>query len=238
MKLISLFVAFIFSCLAQDAWPGLATAAEAFCSSPPCLSLVRPGSQQIRTRRPHHLLFSEPAGASGTVAEKPKASTEQQTATKEATDAAAAAPAPAATEGSGEAEGAAAKEPEIDPRYKGLTPKQIEVLELKEKEKFITESTGDYQCRNCGYVYRWKQGDGIYLKANTKWEDVPTWWKCPNCKAPKNYFNPITRTIAGFADNQGYGIGTNTLTAGQKNVLIFGSLGLFFLLFLSGYLLE
>ena len=41
-----------------------------------------------------------------------------------------------------------------------------------------------------------------------------------------------------FLPHAGYGFGTNGLTADQKNQLIFGGLGLFFLLFLSGYALN
>eukprot|EP00175_Furcellaria_lumbricalis_P000805 FN605719.1.p2 GENE.FN605719.1~~FN605719.1.p2 ORF type:complete len:61 (+),score=1.41 FN605719.1:123-305(+) len=39
------------------------------------------------------------------------------------------------------------------------------------------------------------------------------------------------KIIAGFADNQKYGLGSNTLTAGQKSAIIFGGLSrLFFAL--------
>ncbi|CAM9903034.1 unnamed protein product, partial [Discosporangium mesarthrocarpum] len=51
-------------------------------------------------------------------------------------------------------------------------------------------------------------------------------------------FVALTKTIAGFEDNRGYGLGGNNMTAGQKNLIIFGGLAFFFLLFLSGYLLE
>lgn len=44
--------------------------------------------------------------------------------------------------------------------------------------------------------------------------------------------------VAGFAVNQGYGLGTNSMTSGQKSLLIYGSLGVFFVLFLLGYFLE
>ena len=40
---------------------------------------------------------------------------------------------------------------------------------------------------------------------------------------------------SGFEENLKYGIGVNTLTPGQKNVLIFGVLGFFVLLLLSFY---
>ena len=44
--------------------------------------------------------------------------------------------------------------------------------------------------------------------------------------------------VAGFAENQGYGLGTNSMTGGQKSALIYGALAVFFALFLAGYALE
>ncbi len=44
--------------------------------------------------------------------------------------------------------------------------------------------------------------------------------------------------MAGFAENQQYGIGTNSMTGNQKLLLIYGALLAFVLLFLSGYALE
>ena len=51
-------------------------------------------------------------------------------------------------------------------------------------------------------------------------------------------FTPKTNTIAGFEENQTYGFGTNTMTGDSKNLLIFGGLAAFFILFLGGYLLD
>lgn len=42
----------------------------------------------------------------------------------------------------------------------------------------------------------------------------------------------------GFAENQQYGLGTNSMTGGQKSLLIYGTLLVFVALFLSGYALE
>ncbi|CAN0564410.1 unnamed protein product, partial [Ectocarpus sp. 12 AP-2014] len=47
-----------------------------------------------------------------------------------------------------------------------------------------------------------------------------------------------TKTIAGFEDNANYGFGANQMTGSQKNLLIFGSLFAFFVLFLAGYALD
>ncbi|KAG5188221.1 ALG6, ALG8 glycosyltransferase family-domain-containing protein [Tribonema minus] len=48
------------------------------------------------------------------------------------------------------------------------------------------------------------------------------------------------RALGAFAamDGLGYGFGTNSMTGGQKNLLIFGGLGVFLALFLLGYALE
>jgi rubredoxin len=69
-------------------------------------------------------------------------------------------------------------------------------------------------------------------------QDLPKDWQCPICGADKRTFENRAREIAGFEENQGYGFGTNTMTSGQKSLLIYGSLVLFFALFCAGYLLQ
>lgn len=98
-------------------------------------------------------------------------------------------------------------------------------------------ATGDYECVQCSFVYKPDAG-GQGALAGTTFEDLPSTWLCPVCKAPKDTFIAQTKTIAGFEDNLNYGLGTNNMTGGQKNLLIFGSLAAFFLLFLAGYGLE
>lgn len=46
------------------------------------------------------------------------------------------------------------------------------------------------------------------------------------------------QVVAGFAENQKYGLGTNSMTGDQKLILIYGTLLLFFILFIGGYALE
>ena len=70
------------------------------------------------------------------------------------------------------------------------------------------------------------------------WQDLPKDWQCPICGAEKNMFQSKVREIAGFAENQKYGFGTNSMTSGQKGLLIYGSLLLFFALFLAGYFIQ
>lgn len=63
-------------------------------------------------------------------------------------------------------------------------------------------------------------------------------WNCPVCGAEAKTFQVQETEVAGFAVNQGYGLGTNSMTSGQKSLLIYGSLAFFFVLFLLGYFLE
>ena len=49
-----------------------------------------------------------------------------------------------------------------------------------------------YMCVICGYVYDEEKGapeDG--LAPGTRWEDVPSTWKCPDCEATKDDFELI-----------------------------------------------
>jgi hypothetical protein len=46
------------------------------------------------------------------------------------------------------------------------------------------------------------------------------------------------QVVAGFAENQKYGLGTNSMTGEQKSLLIYGALAVFFVLFILGYSLE
>lgn len=50
-----------------------------------------------------------------------------------------------------------------------------------------------YMCLICGFVYDEAKGhevDGI--APNTKWEDVPEDWLCPDCGAMKDDFEMIS----------------------------------------------
>jgi rubredoxin len=119
-----------------------------------------------------------------------------------------------------------------------LTEKEKEIARLRAAEKFMMRDTGDALCSACGYKYQMQEGvqDRAYpIQRNTPFDIIPDGWACPNCKAPKAFFTPIQIEIAGFEENQAYGIGANTWTEAQKSNAIFGGLGLFFLLFIAGY---
>jgi rubredoxin len=95
-----------------------------------------------------------------------------------------------------------------------------------------------YECRACGYSYEPAKGDSrVNIPPGTPFEELPLNWRCPVCSAPKRQFSNIgpVGSPSGFKENLGYGFGVNTLTPGQKNILIFGSLALGVLFFLSLY---
>ena len=106
-------------------------------------------------------------------------------------------------------------------------------------EKTLAEQAPPrYECRGCGYVYEPSMGDGNRnIPPGTLFTDLPEDWRCPVCGARQNQFENIGATGApsGFQENLKYGLGVNTLTPGQKNLLIFGALALGFLFFLSLY---
>ncbi|XP_047318580.1 rubredoxin [Impatiens glandulifera] len=107
------------------------------------------------------------------------------------------------------------------------------------EEKFAVLNTGIYECRSCGYRYNEAAGDPSYpIPPGMQFEKMPDDWRCPTCGAAKSFFQSKSVEIAGFAQNQQFGLGGNTLTSGQKAVVIYGSLFLGFLFFLSGYFLQ
>lgn len=107
------------------------------------------------------------------------------------------------------------------------------------EEKFAVLNTGISECRSCGYKYDEAVGDTSYpIPPGLPFDRLPEDWRCPTCGASKNFFESKSVEIAGFAQNQQFGLGGNTLTSGQKALLIWGGLGLGFLFFLSGYFLQ
>lgn len=101
----------------------------------------------------------------------------------------------------------------------------------------MKRETGEYQCTNCGFIYNpfWGCGD---IPPGTKWDDMPDNFRCPTCKVSKDKFVSIVEEIAGFAENQDYGLGFNSWTAKDKNILIWGGLAAGFVGLLAGYLLD
>jgi rubredoxin len=98
-----------------------------------------------------------------------------------------------------------------------------------------------YECRACGYVYEPEKGDDKHnISAGVAFSELPITWRCPVCTAKKTAFTNVgpSGKASGFKENLSYGFGVNNLTPSQKNLLIFGGLGLGFLLFISLYGLQ
>jgi hypothetical protein len=60
----------------------------------------------------------------------------------------------------------------------------------------------------------------------------------PHLRRRADFFESKSVEIAGFAQNQQFGLGGNSFTSGQKGLLIYGSLLIDFLFFISGYFLQ
>jgi rubredoxin len=125
-------------------------------------------------------------------------------------------------------------DPQPDPQAAELAPESaaavVATLDPKDMDR--------YECAACGYMYSPMKGDARNnIAPGVAFEDVPQLWKCPVCTAPKKRFQNVgpVNSASGFKQNLGYGFGVNTMTPGQKNLLIFGSLIGFFFLFLSLY---
>ncbi|XP_044948552.1 rubredoxin [Hordeum vulgare subsp. vulgare] len=107
------------------------------------------------------------------------------------------------------------------------------------EEQFAVLNTGVHECRSCGYLYDQAKGDPSYpVPPGLPFAKVPDDWRCPTCGAAQSFFDSKSVEIAGFAQNQQFGLGGNSLTSGQKTLLIYGSLLVGFAFFLSGYFLQ
>ena len=130
----------------------------------------------------------------------------------------------------------------VDDATREQMEKQRRSQELRDQEVFMKKSTGKHQCSNCDWEYDENKGDammiGGMIKPGTKFDDMPSDWRCPVCRASKDAFFEIVEEIPGFEVNQGYGFGTNSWSSGQKNLAIFGGLAAFFVVFLSGYAMS
>ncbi|MGB8702155.1 MAG: rubredoxin [Thermosynechococcaceae cyanobacterium] len=100
-----------------------------------------------------------------------------------------------------------------------------------------SEPLDRYECRVCGYVYEPDKGDNRNIAPGTPFGELPKQWSCPVCNTPASQFKKLGLVGApsGFQENLGYGLGVNTLTPSQKNLLIFGALGFLVLFLLSFY---
>ena len=95
-----------------------------------------------------------------------------------------------------------------------------------------------YECRSCGYTYEPAKGDNrTQVPVGVPFKELSDSWRCPVCGASQTQFRNVgpIGTASGFKENLNYGLGVNKLTPGQKNLLIFGALGIAVLFFLSLY---
>ncbi len=106
----------------------------------------------------------------------------------------------------------------------------------------IDVSSNRYECRNCGYIYDPAEGVKKYgIASGTAFLDLDhDRFRCPVCRLGFDAFKDIgpRSTPSGFDENLNYGFGINNLSAGQKNVLIFGGLAFAVACFLSLYSLH
>ena len=116
-----------------------------------------------------------------------------------------------------------------------------------ESTEIAVEATDDpdthrFECRACGFVYDPDEGvKKLAIEAGTPFSALdPDTFRCPVCRSKTIAFKDIgpRNKPSGFEENLGYGLGVNTLTPGQKNVLIFGGFALAIAFFLSLYSLR
>jgi rubredoxin len=117
------------------------------------------------------------------------------------------------------------------------TPEAIAALAAAEAAASLA-AQDRYECRSCGYTYEPEKGDDRRRVASgTAFKALPITWRCPVCGAPPAQFSNIgpKGKASGFEENLRYGLGVNSMTPGQKNILIFGSLGIAISIFISLY---
>lgn len=114
-------------------------------------------------------------------------------------------------------------------------------MSTESQEALASNPLDRYECLACGYTYEPTKGDDTRgVIAGTPFTALPDDWRCPVCGARRSRFANVGEagSPSGFKENLKYGLGVNTLTSGQKNILIFGALGLAVLFFLSLYGLQ
>lgn len=125
-------------------------------------------------------------------------------------------------------------------------PSSFEDLPAIKAEKSITKVVAAdedrFECRACGHIYNPDKGDPKHkVLPGTPFTALPATWICPGCDAKQTAFTNIGTSgnnASGFKENAKYGLGVNTMTQGQKSLLIYGGLALGVLIFLSLYTLN
>ncbi len=113
---------------------------------------------------------------------------------------------------------------------------------MKSKNFDIDKRSHRFECQMCGYVYDPIEGVKKFgITSGTSFGEIDSkQFRCPVCRAKSEAFRDIgpREKPSGFEENMNYGFGANSLTSGQKNVLIFGGLALAVSFFLSLYSLR
>eukprot|EP00957_Ditylum_brightwellii_P130748 9975355-Ditylum_brightwellii.AAC.1 len=98
--------------------------------------------------------------------------------------------------------------------------KQYRADELRSHKVFIQKSTGKHECTNCSWEYDIEKSDlmiiGGMIKPGTPFSELHSNWCCPTCHVLKSSFKEVTEEIPGLKVNQGYSLGGNSMTTGQK----------------------
>ena len=94
------------------------------------------------------------------------------------------------------------EEEELDPAQKLALEKARRADELRAQEVFMKRSTGLHKCSNCDWQYDPAKGDsfliGGMIQPGTPFEELPSNWRCPTCRASKDSFREIVEEIPGF----------------------------------------
>ncbi len=129
--------------------------------------------------------------------------------------------------------------PPIEETIPLVKPEGSEPEGAEEEQRPPTPEEMDrFECRSCGYTYEPTKGDSRSdTPRGVPFKELAVDWRCSVCGSSKSQFSNVgpAGTASGFKENLSYGFGVNTLTPGQKNVLIFGALGIAVLFFLSLY---
>ena len=131
----------------------------------------------------------------------------------------------------------------LNPVSEEVLPEEIgQEIELMPSPEATDPDTHRFECRACGFVYDPDEGvKKLAIEAGTPFSALdPDTFRCPVCRSKTLAFKDIgpRNKPSGFEENLGYGLGVNTLTPGQKNVLIFGGFALAIAFFLSLYSLR
>ena len=129
---------------------------------------------------------------------------------------------------------------DLEPDSPSIPTDLAPITDSQPKVAAGTSDDDRFECRACGYIYDPNKGDPKHkIIAGTPFTALPATWKCPTCGAKKGAFTNIGTTASyGFKENQSYGFGVNTMTPGQKSLLIYGGLALGIVIFLSLYTLN